>query len=422
MKGGLDKRIAKCVKIKTLFNIKFMRKLCVSLMALVAVFFVSCSTETDIIEENDGGKDVTLTISTSPLTKSAYTESYSSKKAEIKNLLVYFLDNNDDVITYFDLQGEAPTGLPGSGTGSLGAGTGSLDAGYSYKFTNLESSINKVYVVANLNADQLATAKTKTTLTAIKAITIELSTQQDISTKGTGSNKIVMTSADKGSNAIIFPTTPVLATNGNEIGTVTVALTPVVSRIEIPSITADETIDISSYKLEAIYVNNFNQAALPLGYTYGSSPYVVTTVDGFSNDAYKAFKMYDAPTSPTDGLLVPSASNIYAYQFFPVGNTMTANVPHIILKVKGISSSTTAGDYSEVISSTNSYYVNINAYTKHNPGDTFTSFEPGMVYSIGEIKLSEKNLMNNPFGAKNVTVGVTVNKWGSVILDPDFGY
>ena len=65
MKGGLDKRIAKCVKIKTLFNIKFMRKLCVSLMALLAVFFVSCSTETDIIEENDGGKDVTLTISTS---------------------------------------------------------------------------------------------------------------------------------------------------------------------------------------------------------------------------------------------------------------------------------------------------------------------------------------------------------------------
>lgn len=379
-----------------------MKKLCVSLMALVALFCVSCSNDPEIPEKNDNGIDVTLSITTNPLTKAAYSGTYSSTKAEVKNLLVYFLDNDGTVITYFDIP-----------SGSL---SGSLKDGYSYKFTNLESTVNKIYVVANLNAEQLSVAKGKTTLTSIKETTIALSTQQNITSTG---NKIVMTTTDKESVNITFPTTTDLELNGNIKGTVSVGLTPIVSRLEISKISADNTIDITNYKLEAIYVTNFNKDELRLGNKYGSTIFPVDKLSDLENDAYKAFNMYDAST---DGLSKPSTTNIYGYHFFPVNSILTANIPHIILKVTGISSSATAGNHSEVISSGKSYYININSYTKNNSSDTFSSFEPGMVYSIGEIKLSEYNLMTDPFGAKNVTVGITVNQWGSIVLDPDFGY
>lgn len=47
-----------------------MKKLCVSLMALVALFCVSCSNDPEIPEKNDNGIDVTLSITTKSVDKS----------------------------------------------------------------------------------------------------------------------------------------------------------------------------------------------------------------------------------------------------------------------------------------------------------------------------------------------------------------
>ena len=51
-----------------------MKKLCVSLMALVALLCVSCSNDPEIPVKEDNGIDVTLSITTNPLTKALETD------------------------------------------------------------------------------------------------------------------------------------------------------------------------------------------------------------------------------------------------------------------------------------------------------------------------------------------------------------
>ena len=59
-----------------------MKKLCVSLMAFVALLCVSCSNDPEIPEKNDNGIDVTLSITTNPLTK-AVDDNQVNKTAPI---------------------------------------------------------------------------------------------------------------------------------------------------------------------------------------------------------------------------------------------------------------------------------------------------------------------------------------------------
>lgn len=109
-----------------------MKKLCVSLMALVALLCVSCSNDPEIPEKNDNGIDVTLSITTNPLTK-AVDNSQVGVSAPIdpaKEFIVYFMDANGNTVTAYKLTDPQITAITTAGTG--------------VKFTNLDPSVKKI--------------------------------------------------------------------------------------------------------------------------------------------------------------------------------------------------------------------------------------------------------------------------------------
>lgn len=393
----------------TLFNIKFMRKLCVSLMALLAVFFVSCSTETDIIEENDGGKDVTLTISTSPLTKSL-DDNQVGLKAPIdatKNLIVYFMDALSNTVSSYKLTTDQITAISGTGL----------------KFTNLDPSVKSVYVVANVPSTHsdnsvatLPATAPGTALTAINTTVMNIYDQQK-----PNAESVVLANTSKA--VVGIGSTTGNASNGNAQFTATVVLTPIVSRIQIAKVSPDAT--ITSFDLEGIYIDNFYQnmsiggeLTIPIKAAAGESAKFKLSVEG-AVTPYKAngslfnegADMEKDPGKVTSELLKPV--KVYGYQFFPT-STGLSTVPYIILKITKVVGKTRTFPNS-------AYYVAVKAYK--DGSNSFTTFDPGKIYTIANIIVSENNIVTDPTQSLiNVTVNVTIAPWSEKALNPDFGY
>nr|WP_321521668.1 hypothetical protein [uncultured Macellibacteroides sp.] len=380
-----------------------MKKLCVTLMALVAVFLVSCSTETDIIEENDGGKDVTLTISTNPLTKSL-DDTQVGKKAPIdagKEMIVYFMDEFSNTVASYILTDTQITAIQ-TGTG--------------VKFTNLDPSVVNVYVVANVPTAP-ATAP-GTVLAAINATVMNIYDQQT-----TDAASVVLANTSK--TVVGLTDLNTTASNGNKNYEADITLTPIVSRIQIASITNDGT--ITSFNLAGIYIDNFYQkmtidgtlsslikatagqvAKFNLSTTPAATPYI------------KNGELFDEVVSPDLTLDLAPSGKVYGYQFFPTKGTPVTDiseVPYIILKLTNVVGKTRNFD------NTKAYYVAVKAFKTTATATAITEFFPGQIYTIASIPVSENNIVTDPTQSLiNVTVNVTIKEWGGVALSPDFGY
>jgi len=378
-----------------------MKKLCVSLMALVAVFFVSCSTETDIIEENDGGKDVTLTISTSPLTKSldASQVGLPAPIDNTKELIVYFMDATPKTVASYKLTDDQITAVKS-------------DAGL--KFTNLDPSVVNVYVVANVPSTTLPATEPETTLTAVNATVMNIADQQK---KDAAS--VVLANTDK--TVVGLTDLNSTASNGNKNYKAPIELTPIVSRIQIAKISVDEDATITSFKLLGIYIDNF-YTTMSIGGTLGATKEKASSPGTFISTSapYSTINLYDENT--TTGLVqnpFESTSKVYGYQFFPT-NAGLSTVPYIILKLTNVEKSSTA---TRDISASTTYYIAVKAYKEETTSAGITAFLPGKIYIIANIPVSEKNLVTDPTqNLINVTVNVTIKNWDGVALNPDFGY
>lgn len=382
-----------------------MRKLCVSLMALVAVFFVSCSTETDIIEENDGGKDVTLTISTSPLTKSLDVNQFG-QTAPIdytKDLYVYFMNSSDVTVASYKLTDTQITNIKTAGTGVT--------------FRNLDQSVEKVYVVANVpkTGVTMLTAPT-TTFANVNATVMYIKDQQEKD----AASVVLANDSKTVTNLIELTGQGATASNGNKNYKADIKLTPIVSRIQIKKVSVDADETISSFKLLGIYVDNYypsmtiggdfssitiNKASGPADFAATSAPYNTTLL-------FNADEATGLTQSPTP--------QVYGYQFFPTTGTDLSNVPYIILKLTNVKKSDTA---TRDISPSTTYYVAVKAYKDETTSAGVTTFLPGKIYTIADIPVSERNLVTDPTQSLiNVTVNVTIANWSSQALKPDFGY
>ena len=390
-----------------------MRKLCVSLMALVAVFFVSCSTETDIIEENDGGKDVTLTISTSPLTKSQ-DNTQVGKAALIdkdKELIVYFMDGTTTsakTVASYKLTDTQISDIQNSEK--------------VVTFTNLDPSVVSVYVVANVPSTTLPATAPGTTLDAVNGTVMNIYDQQK-----PNAESVVLANTDK----TVIPTVSSPggnASNGNAQFTATVVLTPIVSRIQIASITNDGT--LTSFNLAGIYIDNFYKnmsigGALtnPIKALAGESAKFNLSVEGAATPYITNGQLFDEVISSATPLELAPSGKVYGYQFFPT-NAGLSTVPYIILKLTNVVKSETA---TRDISDSETYYVAVKAYktdvTPPTASTTITEFLAGKIYTIANIPVSEKNLVTDPTKSLiNVTVNVTIEDWDKVAIKPDFGY
>ena len=373
-------------------------------MTLVSVFFVSCSTETDIIEENDGGKDVTLTISTSPLTKSLDVNQLT-KAAPIdkdKELIVYFMDGTPKTVASYKLTDTQITAIQTSGTG--------------VKFTNLDPSVVYVYVVANVPSTTLPATAPGTTLDAVNGTVMNIYDQQK-----PNAESVVLANTDK----TVIPTVPSPggnASNGNAQFTATVVLTPIVSRIQIASITNDGT--LTSFNLAGIYIDNFYKnmsigGALtnPIKALAGESAKFNLSVEGAATPYITNGQLFDEVISSATPLELAPSGKVYGYQFFPTKGTPVTDiskVPYIILKLTNVVGTTRTFPNS-------AYYVAVKAYK--DGSTSFASFEPGKIYTIANIPVSENNLVTDPTqNLINVTVNVTIAPWSEKALNPDFGY
>lgn len=389
-----------------------MKKLCVSLMALVALLCVSCSNDPEIPEKNDNGIDVTLSITTNPLTKALETNQVGEKAPidPTKDLLVYFMNASSSTVASYKLTDAQITAIK-SGSG--------------FKFTNLDESVVSVYVVANVPSGTLPATAPGTTLDAINATVQNISDQQ-----ANNAASVVLANTGKTFKTGFTPGDD--ASNGNKQFTVAVELTPIVSRIQIKKVSVDET--ITSFKLEGIYIDNFYpQMTIGGAFTGITDNDIVKATDkttfAASNALYSTTNLYDE--DKTDGLVQDpfgaTKPQVYGYQIFPTKGTKATDlskVPYIILKLTNVKKSDTA---TRDISETETYYIAVKAYkTTVTPpaiSEAITEFLPGQIYTIANIPVSEKNIVTDPTKSLiNVTVGVTVKAWGSIELNPDFGY
>ncbi len=382
-----------------------MKKLCVSLMALVSLLCVSCSNDPEIPEKKDNGIDVTLSITTNPLTK-ALDNSQVDASAPIdvnKEFIVYFMDASGNTVTAYKLTDTQISAIQNS---TVGAGV---------KFTNLDPSVVSVYVVANVPSGTLPATAPGTTLTDINGAIMNISDQQ-------ANNAASVVLANTGKTFKTGFTQGDDASNGNKQFTVAVELTPIVSRIQIKKVSADAT--ITSFKLEGIYIDNFYPqmtiggafTSITIQHATDKATFDATQVPYTTTNLYDEDKAAGLVQNPF-GATTPQ---VYGYQIFPTTSTAHENVPYIILKISNIVTSSAA---TRNIIPTGTYYVAVKAYKDKTSSAPVTTFSAGNIYTVDDIVVSENNIVTDPTkGLINVTVGVTVKQWGSIDLNPDFGY
>lgn len=375
-----------------------MKKLCVSLMALVALFCVSCSNDPEIPEKNDNGIDVTLSITTNPLTK-ALDNSQVGATAPIdpsKALIVYFMDASSSTVASYKLTGAQIT---------------AIQSGSGFKFTNLDPSVVNVYVVANVHSSTLPVIAPGTTLTAIN------NTVQNIYDQQTA-NAASVVLANKDKAIVSTGSTTGTASNGNLEFKAAIELAPIVSRIQIASITKDGT--ITGFNLAGIYIDNFYQNMSIGGDLTSIIKATAGNVADFKLSAegsvtpYKINgQLFDEIVSPTTTLPLAPSGKVYGYQIFPVAGGLST-VPYIILKLTNVVGTTRTFPNT-------AYYIAVKAYK--DGATSFTSFEAGKIYTIASIPVSENNIVTDPTQSLiNVTVNVTIAPWTDKALNPDFGY
>jgi len=366
---------------------------------------VSCSNDPEIPEKKDNGIDVTLSITTNPLTK-ALDNSQVDASAPIdvnKEFIVYFMDASGNTVTAYKL---TDTQISAIQTSTVGAGV---------KFTNLDPSVVSVYVVANVPSGTLPATAPGTTLTDINGAIMNISDQQ-------ANNAASVVLANTGKTFKTGFTQGDDASNGNKQFTVAVELTPIVSRIQIKKVSADAT--ITSFKLEGIYIDNFYPqmtiggafTSITIQHATDKATFDATQVPYTTTNLYDEDKAAGLVQNPF-GATTPQ---VYGYQIFPTTSTAHENVPYIILKISNIVTSSAA---TRNIIPTGTYYVAVKAYKDKTSSAPVTTFSAGNIYTVDDIVVSENNIVTDPTkGLINVTVGVTVKQWGSIDLNPDFGY
>ena len=397
-----------------------MKKLCVSLMALVSLLCVSCSNDPEIPEKNDNGIDVTLSITTNPLTKALETDQDKNPApiVDTKDLYVYFMDgtaSDPKVVTSYKLT-----------TTQIGT-IQSTTAGTGVTFTNLDPSIKSVYVVANVPTTgvTMPTTPTTTTLATINATVMNIKDQQTADAAS-----VVLANTSKA--VVSTGSTTGTASNGNLEFKAAIELTPIVSRIQIKKVSVDIDATITSFKLAGIYIDNFYPQMTIGGEFTGITKQKATDKATFAaaNELYSTTNLYDEKLTDLGLEQNPfgaTTPQVYGYQIFPTKGTNEndlSKVPYIILKLTNVKKSTTA---TRDISESETYYVAVKAYkttvTPPAVSAAITEFLPGQIYTIANIPVSEKNLVTDPTKSLiNVTVNVTVKAWGTTALDPDFGY
>jgi hypothetical protein len=267
-----------------------------------------------------------------------------------------------------------------------------------------------VYVIGNLPAGAgIVEPAVGVSLTALKQNLIGVSTQRDIN------------------NVTLFGGDAIKVESAKNVARF--ELKPLVARIEIAKISSTNNSDITSFKLEGIFINSYYDTVMlngnapadviknteVAGFARGSAAYPAA-YDGILYD-YRSAQGQSLGTASAPNIHVPSASqSAWVYNLLaPVAcaqpNTLAA--PHIVIAVSDIQTQN-GTEYKDT------WYLTVTSLV--HQGSKITRLEPGKVYSIKDINFSHTNVQPEPeMKTMEVEVEVTLVEWDILETDVIFG-
>ncbi len=310
----------------------------------------------------------------------------------------------------------------------------------------LAPQVGTVYVVGNVpgadeaarlavfsSIDVAATGVTGSTVADLLAITSDITTQQsdylDVALMGSDPY-------DAATDVI----TAVGATQGQIA--VSVAVAPVVSRLELLGVRADAAASttgmyLARFDVVGVYVDGWH-SEFTYGGSYAGSPFVgnnltvnfVGGADELSDEAAAGTWQFDAGNAMnaqvSDPSVTPGVGEVWGYQ---VASGFTS-VPRIVIGLTNIKitdgSTTTArgmtvGGVAKTAAelAAETFYVSITGYTQGMPVTPVASFLPANIYKVSDVSINPDHLGLTP-NPENVALNVTVSvtPWTTVTVAP----
>lgn len=370
-----------------------------------------CVTETILDGANQGAnseivksdlKNVTLKIaSKAPATRSEGGSVAMRETVLFNNGWLLFVSAQHNVTKVMEITKANPSVLDDSSVDiSLLIQTDGVE------IADVPGHSQSVYVVGNLPA-RFAAPTVGASLTEMKQKLIDFSSQGDIN------------------NVTLFGGN--LIRNENSRLVASFPLAPIVARIEIGKISSTNSGDITSFKVDGIFINNYyEQITLEgnapaaakkntgtSGYVEGSAAYP---------DIYKGV-LFDYKSAPGQSLGTATLPNVYVPQ---TGNAWTYNLlapqttaqpaltaPHIVIAISDIQTN-------NGVSYSDTWYLTITSLVCNK--QKIASLVPGKVYSIRHINFSHTNIQPEPeMETMGVDVEVSLVEWDILDTDVIFG-
>ncbi len=401
-----------------------------ALLVIVASVMFACDDKETLEEVPvSGNNNVTLSVEQTAFTRSINSEKGVAEYAVLGSGKLYFL--NSSYTSIFQRQ------LTPTEVATLANTSVTATSGNAVTISGVPSSAQYLYFMANIKTDvgQVFPAVEGTTSADARLRLDRLQgNAQNIPMSGLSSAFVL--------------------NSGNNY-TASVAVSPIVARIELGQVTCQNvtigspiSTDITGYKLAGVFINNVNQYVLLDGTPYLNAPVSIVNQAGWATDweAYftsnTIFPYYTggSPSAPSDwtanafvdyctpttaGLsFYPDAANgstivppiavpkpAWAYQVCPSTvpasgqTTPVGDIPHIILKLTEV-------EYVNNPLGAKTLYVVVTKYKNSVTNDNILEFKRGNVYRIDNLVFNQTQATNKPYDTNiSVTCSVTVKPW-----------
>ncbi len=274
---------------------------------------------------------------------------------------------------------------------------------------------NTVYILANISTADFTTISAMNNIAEVKAYAADITTVNDYTL-------VVLANADGNPAPVGEP-----AAEGEPV-TVTIPISPVISRIELHKLTAN-TVDggttdqtnpaytggvVTEFTIKGVYLDSYYKK-----YTYGGSFYDTSdhmdpvsstnptkfeqgsseTFAGIKDEgSWVAANVAGVMTATADIIGTSAISEVWAH------NVAAESCPRFVIAVNNIKFIPSGASDPQTIAETR--YITVAGY------DGVTSFERGKIYRITDLKFSPKDLKLVPNPSEvNMVVKVTIQEW-----------
>lgn len=408
----------------------------VTLLTVLVSSLLACTKEetVDSVPEPAATNSVTLSLIQQSFTKGVTNQKGDAEYASVSSGKIYFLDSLNVSV----LQRQLTSDEVATFNNPTSSGTVTI--------SGVPSSAKRLFFVANIKTD---------------------AGQVYPAVEGTDSTNARLRMDRLQGDAVNVPMSGQSANFVNSSGfnyTASVAIEPIVARLEIGKITCQNnsgtssavSSDITSYKLAGVYINNVNPYVLLRATPYLNNPVNITGQSGWTGSGWDTYftsnpnfpyfsgGAVDVPAgwaantyvnycAPVDSGLVfypdatygatiaaPSSGTplSWAYQICPSSAlpdgqiTPVADIPHIVLKLTNVK-------YVNNEDGKSTLYVVVSKYKEDNT--TVKQFKRGHVYRISNLTFSQNMATNKPYDTNiQVTANVTVKPWVITMINPEW--